>query len=53
MAVEVAKRLIDVYEYYKMAEVGILKPTDNVELIKGEIIEMSPVGVSTPVLSID
>ena len=42
--VEVSKRLVDVEEYYKMAEVGILKPADRVELIHGEIIEMSPVG---------
>lgn len=43
MATEVAKRLINVDEYYKMAEVGILKPGDRVELINGEIYEMSPV----------
>lgn len=44
MITEVAKRLINVKEYHKMAEVGILKPTDKVELVHGEIIEMSPVG---------
>lgn len=44
MVTEVAKRLINVDEYHKMAEVDILKPSDRVELIHGEIIEMSPIG---------
>ncbi len=44
MASEVMKRLINVEEYYKMADVGILKPEDRVELINGEIYQMSPIG---------
>ena len=42
MVVNVEKRLLTVAEYHKMAEVGILDSDDRVELIKGEIIKMSP-----------
>lgn len=43
MTIPIEKQLFTVEEYYKMAEVGILKPSDRVELINGEIVKMSPI----------
>ncbi len=46
MAVEVerARRRFTRAEYRRMVDVGIIKPDDRVELIRGEIVEMSPPG---------
>ncbi len=44
MGVELTRRLFDVDEYHRMAEVGILTDEDRVELIDGDIVEMTPIG---------
>src|SRR5438046_2943564 len=44
MPVEIARKLFSVEEFNRMVEVGILTKYDRVELIEGEILEMSPIG---------
>jgi hypothetical protein len=40
----VVRRKINVTEYYRMAEAGIIGWKDRIELIDGEIVVMSPGG---------
>jgi len=42
--VELSRRLFTVQEYHRMAEAGIFHPDERVELIEGEIVQMSPIG---------
>jgi Uma2 family endonuclease len=44
MATEIERRRFTVHEYHKMVDAGILCEDDRVELIRGEILEMSPIG---------
>lgn len=44
MATEISKRLFTVHDYHRMVDAGILTEDDRVELIRGEILAMSPIG---------
>lgn len=39
-----ARHKLDVYDYHRMGETGILGEDDRVELIDGEVIDMAPIG---------
>jgi Uma2 family endonuclease len=44
MLVQIPKRMFNVFDYHRMAEAGIITEDDRVELIEGEVVEMSPIG---------
>ena len=44
VAFPLSRHALTVDEYHRMADAGILRAGDRVELIEGEIIDMSPIG---------
>ena len=44
MSVDAVRRLFTADEYAQMIQAGILKKDDRVELIEGEVVEMTPIG---------
>jgi Uma2 family endonuclease len=42
--VHTPRRLFTVHEFYRMADAGIFQEDDRVELLAGEIVEMTPIG---------
>ncbi|MDQ2740971.1 MAG: Uma2 family endonuclease [Chloroflexota bacterium] len=44
MTTEPAYRQFTVHDYHRMADIGILREDDRVELIDGKVVEMSPIG---------
>ncbi|NOQ35533.1 MAG: hypothetical protein GQ569_06510 [Methylococcaceae bacterium] len=44
ISANVPHRLINVNEFYRMADAGVLTEDGRVELIEGELLTMSPIG---------
>lgn len=44
MSVQKNRRMFNVSDYYRMAAAGVFSEDDRLELIEGEILEMSPTG---------
>ncbi len=45
MSTELLKRQFSIHDYHQMVVAGILGEDERVELIEGEIVQMSPIGV--------
>jgi len=44
MSVDTVRRRFTVEEYHSMGQAGILSEDDRVELLEGEVVQMSPIG---------
>jgi Uma2 family endonuclease len=43
MTVQIQRRLFSVHEYHQMLQAGVLGEDDRLELIEGEIVQLSPI----------
>jgi Uma2 family endonuclease len=43
MPAQIERHLFTASDYHKMVDVGIIKPNDRIELIRGQILKMSPI----------
>jgi hypothetical protein len=44
MSIQLIRHRFTADEYHRMAEAGVLRDDDRVELIEGEVVEMTPIG---------
>lgn len=44
MSIQIERRYFKVDEYHRMGEAGVFSEDDRVELVEGEIVEMTPIG---------
>jgi Uma2 family endonuclease len=44
MPMQISRKLFSVHDYHRMVDAGILHEHDRVELLRGEIVLMSPIG---------
>jgi Uma2 family endonuclease len=44
VGIDLQRRLFTADEYHRMGEAGVFRPDDRVELVEGEIVEMTPLG---------
>ena len=45
MAVEIQRKLFTVAEYHQMIQAGVFREDDRIELLNGELMTMSPIGI--------
>lgn len=45
---KVPRRLLNIAEFHRIGETGVLREDDRIKLIEGEMIELAPIGSRHP-----